>query len=156
MHIDIALPSGVILGAIFVGLAYALPRYTRQILVYGLIVAALPYVHFSMNAKASPLWLATELAGVALYGTIAARGLRGSLWWLVAGWALHPVWDIALHYAGPGRAFAPDWYTIPCLGWDLVVAGVIAYYLVFSRWVAVTSSFPTPRSLLTTGAANPE
>lgn len=146
MHTDIALPAGAILGAIFVGLAYALPRYTRQILVFGLIVAALPYVHFSVNANARPIWLATELAGVALYGAIAARGLRGSLWWLVAGWALHPVWDIALHYAGPGRAIAPDWYTIPCLGWDLVVAGVIAYYIVFSRWVAETSSFPVPRA----------
>jgi hypothetical protein len=145
MQLDIALPIGVILGAIFVGLAYALPRYTRQILVVGLIVAALPYVHFSVGSNQGALWLAMELAGVAVYGSIAVRGLRGSLWWLVAAWALHPVWDIALHYAGPGRAFAPDWYTVPCLGWDLVVAGVVAYYILFSRWVAQTSSFAIPR-----------
>jgi hypothetical protein len=145
-QIDTLLLNGVILGAIFAGLAYALPRYTRHILVAGLILAALVYVHFSVNANESPLWLATEFAGVAVYGAIAARGLRGSLWWLVAGWALHPVWDIALHYAGPGRAFAPDWYTIPCLGWDLVVAGIVTYYIVFSRWVAETSTFATPRA----------
>ncbi|HEU6450529.1 MAG TPA: DUF6010 family protein [Gemmatimonadaceae bacterium] len=146
MQLDTALPIGVILGAIFVGLAYALPRYTRQILAVGLILAALPYVHFSVGSHQGPLWLAMELAGVALYGAIAVRGLRGSLWWLVAGWALHPIWDIALHYAGPGRAFAPDWYTVPCLGWDLVVAGVVAYYILFSRWVAQTSSFAVPRA----------
>ncbi len=145
MQLDIALPIGVILGAIFVGLAYALPRYTRQVLAVGLILAALPYVHFSVGANQGPLWLAMELAGVALYGAIAVRGLRASLWWLVAGWALHPFWDIALHYAGPGRAFAPDWYTVPCLGWDLVVAAVVAYYILFSRWVAQTSSFAVPR-----------
>lgn len=145
MQFDIAIPSGVILGVIFVGLAYSLPRYTRQILVIGLILAALPYVHFSVGTSQGPLWIATELAGVAVYGMIAARGLRGSLWWLAAGWALHPVWDIALHYAGPGRAFAPDWYTLPCLGWDLAVAGVVAYYILFSRWVAQTSTFAVPR-----------
>lgn len=145
MQMEIALPAGVILGAIFVALAYALPRYTRQILVFGLILAALPYVHFSVEAKQGPLWLAMELAGMVVYGAVATRALGGSLWWLVAGWALHPVWDIALHHAGPGRAFAPDWYTIPCLGWDLVVAGVVAYYVVCSRWVADTSSFACPR-----------
>ena len=76
MHTDIAIPSGVILGALFVGIAYALPRYTRQILVVGLVLAALVYVHFSVNASAGPLWPATELAGVAVYGTIAARDSR--------------------------------------------------------------------------------
>ncbi|HEY9516510.1 MAG TPA: DUF6010 family protein [Gemmatimonadaceae bacterium] len=139
MHFDIALLNGVILGAIFAGIAFALSRYTRQILVVGLVLAALAYVHFSMDANDRPLWMAVELAGVAVYGTVAARGLRGSLWWIVAGWVLHPVWDIALHYTGPGRAFAPEWYTVLCLGWDLVVAGVIAYYIVVSRWAVETS-----------------
>jgi hypothetical protein len=139
MKPDIALLNGVILGAIFVWIAFALPRYTRQVLVVGLVLAALAYVHFSMDATDSPLWMAVELVGVAVYGTVAARGLRGSMWWIVAGWAMHPVWDVALHYAGPGRAFAPEWYTIPCLGWDLVVAGVVAYYIVASRWAGETS-----------------
>ena len=52
-------------------------------------------------------------------------GLRRSPLWLAAGWALHPVWDIALHFFGPGRAFAPETYTIACLSYDLVVAGYI-------------------------------
>ena len=71
-------------------------------------------------------WLAVELAGVAIYGYAAVRGVRGSAWWLVAGLALHPVWDVALHYAGPGRAVAPDWYTTWCLTYDLMSAAIAA------------------------------
>jgi hypothetical protein len=53
---------------------------------------------------------------------MGALGLRGSPMWLAAGWALHPVWDIALHYFGPGRAVAPETYAIACLSYDLLVA----------------------------------
>ena len=54
------------------------------------------------------------------------RGVRGSTWWLVAGWALYPVWKVALHFFGPGHAFAPETYTITCLSFDLVVAAYVA------------------------------
>ena len=121
-----ALLAGVVGGVAFVGLAHALPRRTRGILIAGLFVAALFYVYFAMTARASPTWLAVELAGVALYGGMALRGRRGSLCWIAAGWALHPLWDIALHYVGPGRAFAPAWYATLCLTWDLVVAIAVA------------------------------
>ena len=53
-------------------------------------------------------------------------GLFGSIWWIVAGWALHPLWDVGLHFLGPGRSFAPETYTIACLGFDLLVAAYIA------------------------------
>jgi hypothetical protein len=119
--------AGAAGGALFVGAACALPRRTRGILVVGLFVAALFYVYFAARARVSPAWLAAELAGVALYGGMALRGRRGSPWWIAAGWALHPIWDVALHYLGPGRAFAPAWYATLCLTWDLVVAAVIAY-----------------------------
>ncbi|HXE57044.1 MAG TPA: DUF6010 family protein [Gemmatimonadales bacterium] len=121
-----ALVIGAILGARFVALAYRIHRWTRGILASALAVAALAYVLFAGLAGESSEWLRLELAGVALYGTMAALGLRGSTWWLVAGWTLHPVWDVALHYFGPGVAFAPTWWTVPCLGWDLVAAGYIA------------------------------
>lgn len=63
---------------------------------------------------------------MAIFGGIGLRGLRGSPLWIAAGWALHPVWDVALHYAGPGRAFAPDSYTVTCLSFDLLVAAYVA------------------------------
>jgi hypothetical protein len=106
--------------------AIAVPRFTRHILAAGLGVAALFYVGFALDANMGSAWLAVELGGVGIYGYAAMRGVRGSAWWLVAGWALHPVWDIALHYAGPARGVAPAWYTTSCLTYDLMVAGMAA------------------------------
>ena len=120
------LVGGAVNGAILALIAVAVPRFTRHILAAVLVVAGLFYVRFALEAHAGGAWLAAELAGVGIYGFAAVRGVRGSAWWLVAGWALHPVWDVALHWAGPGRAFAPAWYTTSCLTWDLMVAGVAA------------------------------
>jgi len=66
-----------------------------------------------------------------IYGTLALRGLRYSPLWLAAGWAFHPLWDVALHYFGPGGSFAPASYTITCVSFDLLVAAyvVLAYGL---------------------------
>ena len=120
------LVGGAVNGAIFALIAVAVPRFTRHILAAVLVVAGLFYVRFALEANAGGAWLAVELAGVGIFGWAALRGVRGSAWWLVAGWAIHPAWDVALHYAGAGRAFAPEWYTISCLTYDLMVAGVAA------------------------------
>ena len=74
-----------------------------------------------------------ELVGVAIFGGVALLGLRGSLWWIVAAWALHPLWDVGLHYLGPGRSFAPETYTIACLSFDLLVAAYVAIVAFLGR-----------------------
>jgi len=125
MNTDL-LVSGAVYGAVLTLVAVAIPRYTRHLLLAALVVAAASYVYFALDAHAGLPWLAIELAGVAVYGYAAVRGLRGSAWWLVAGLALHPVWDVALHYAGPGHAVAPEWYTTWCLTYDLVSAAIAA------------------------------
>ena len=58
-----------------------------------------------------------EAVGVAVFGR---------MWWIVAGWALHPLWDVGLHYLGRGRPFAPETHTIACLSFDLLVAAYVA------------------------------
>ena len=63
---------------------------------------------------------------MAIFGGMALLGLRRSLWWIVVGWTLHPLWDVGLHYLGPGRLFAPETYTIACLSFDLPVVAFIA------------------------------
>ena len=124
MQAAILLVIGAVLGALFLLVAFGFRRHTRRWLVIGLIVVALTYVWF---ARERPAWLPVELAGVGLYGAVSWAGLRGSPWWIVAGWALHPVWDIVLHYVGSGRAFAPVWFTVPCVSFDLGVAAYVAY-----------------------------
>jgi hypothetical protein len=123
--------EGAIGGADLALVAFLLSRFARDIvgrslLAVVLIVAALIYVVFAARGGAGTAWLAGELVGIALYGGIALLGLRRSPWWLAAGWALHPMWDILLHYVGPGHDFAPETYTIPCLTFDLTVAAYIA------------------------------
>jgi uncharacterized protein DUF6010 len=138
--------TGLIGGVVLSAVAFLLSRYTRDIvgraLLAGvLIAAAVFYVVFANRAGESTAWLVVELAGVAVYGTVGLVGVWRSPMWLAAGWALHPVWDVALHYFGPGNAFAPAAYTIACLSWDLAVAAyiVVAYR---SGWVGEATRRP--------------
>ena len=120
------LVSGAVYGFGLAIVAIAIPRFTRHVLAGVLGITALIYVVMALYTQASGAWLAVELAGVGIYGFAAVRGFRGSAWWLVAGWAMHPVWDIALHFAGPGRGVAPAWYPTWCTTFDLMVAGFSA------------------------------
>ena len=124
------LVEGAIGGSVWMAAALAFARIRRGavgrwLLALLLLVAALFYVYFALREGAADFWIAGELLGVAIFGVMALRGLRGSPWWLAAGWALHPVWDIGLHYVGPGK-FAPAAYPIACVTFDLVGAGYLA------------------------------
>ena len=143
-----SLVGGAVQGAVLTFVAIAIPRYTRHILAAVLVVAALFYVRFALEAHTSAAWLAAELAGVGIFGYAAHRGVRGSAWWLVAGWAMHPIWDVALHYTGPGRAFAPAWYTTSCLTFDLMVAGVTAIAILIGTHLSASSLRKTTPTLL--------
>ena len=91
-----------------------------------MFAAAGAYFGFAVGAGAGLIWTLVELAQVIIFGTMALLGLRGSPYWIAAGWALHPLWDVGLHYIGPGRSFAPMTYAIACISFDLVVAAYIA------------------------------
>jgi hypothetical protein len=128
------LAEGAVGAVVLTVIAFLLSRFAKEVvgrslLVIFLFVAAGAYFGFAVGAGAGPLWTLIELAHVVVFGTMALLGLRGSPWWLVAGWALHPLWDVVLHYLGPGRSFAPMTYAIACVSFDLVVAAyiVIAY-----------------------------
>ena len=132
-------------GAIFATVAVIIPafllsRFTRDIigrslLVIFLFVAAGAYFGFATLGRevvdTQPIWMLVELAQVIVFGAIALLGLRGSPYWIAAGWALHPFWDVVLHYIGPGHAFTPWTYAIACVSFDWLVAIyiVIAYGL---------------------------
>lgn len=134
------LVNGLIQALTFVAVAFLLSRFTRDIvgralLAFVLFGAASTYVLFAVQAGEGGYWVMGEALGVGVFGGMGLLGLRGSPWWLAAGWALHPVWDVALHYFGPGAEFAPVAYTITCLSFDLLVAAyvVVAYGLLTRR-----------------------
>ncbi len=132
-------------GAVFAALAVIVPafllsRFTRDItgrsvLVIFLLAAAGAYFGFATLGRdvvgTHPIWTLVELAQVIVFGALALLGLRGSPYWIAGGWALHPVWDIVVHYMGPGASFTPWTYAIACLSFDWLVAIYIAIFYGF-------------------------
>lgn len=108
------------------GVALAVPYvlYARRVhFAAGLVVAALIYVVFAI-ARGTTGSLLLELGGVVLFAAIAFLGMRYSVLWLAAGWALHVGWDLLLHPVD-ASSYAPWWYPALCLGFDLAVAAGI-------------------------------
>ncbi len=117
---------GLVLAALFVVGARRLGiPGERRLLALGLVVAALVYVGFAV-VWSGGAWIAAELGGVVVFGGLAVLGLKRSPMSLAVGWGLHPVWDAGLHLVGDGAAFAPQWYVVFCISFDLLVAGYIA------------------------------
>ena len=123
--------GGAINALALVIVAYLLSRsvgeiYGRALLAIVLIIAGGAYVGFAVAGNASGLWFLAELVQAVALGAFALLGLRGSPYWLAAGWAIHPLWDVVLHYVGAGHAFAPEAWAISCVSFDLLVAAYIA------------------------------
>jgi hypothetical protein len=118
--------AGLVFGALYVAYARSRPTRSRAIFGCGLVIAALAYFVFVVHAPDPMHWMIVEGIGLVVFGSVALLGIKGSLWWLAAGWATHPVWDIGLHYLG-GASVVPAWYAIACVSFDWVVAAYIAY-----------------------------
>lgn len=128
------LVGGTINAIVLSVIAFLLSRfvgdiYGRSLLVIFLFIAGGAYVGFAVGAGASGLWFVAEVVHVVVLGAIGLLCLRGSPYWIAAGWAAHPLWDFPLHYIGPGHSFAPESWAISCVSFDLVVAVyiVLAY-----------------------------
>jgi hypothetical protein len=100
--------------------------YGRALLAIVLFIAGGVYLGFAIAGGASGPWVLAELVQAIALGVLGLLGLRGSPYWLVAGWALHPLWDVVLHYFGAGHEFAPDSWVIACVSFDLIIATYIA------------------------------
>jgi uncharacterized protein DUF6010 len=127
--------EGAIGGAVLALIAFLLSKFVsdvaaRTLLATVLFAAAGAYLGFAVAAPISRIWLLIELLQAIAFGTLGLYGWRGPAKWLALGWALHPLWDLPLHYYGPGRSFAPWTYAVACLSYDWVVA---AYILIYYR-----------------------
>jgi hypothetical protein len=133
VQIPLWLLVGLAAAAPLLAFAHRLPKaVARDLLGIALIVAALIYVGFGWTWGAAR-WLGIEMVGVAIFGAFVLLARRRSTWWLVIGWSVHAVWDVALHFLGPGRHVAPAWYAIACLSFDLAVAGYLVAVLLAPR-----------------------
>jgi hypothetical protein len=126
MHIAVWLGLGLLtVIPLLGGVHQASLEKVHQILGGFLILAALVYVGFALRLG-DWTWLGIELSSVLIYGGFYGLARRFSPLWLALGWLLHPVWDL-FHFLGSGHQFAPDWYTIACISFDLAVATYIFY-----------------------------
>ena len=101
---------GAVLGALFAIFARARKSAEVRVLALGLVVAALIYVGLAL-AGGGREWLVFEMAGVALFGSLAWLGLRASRWWLAAGWVAtsagmwDSIWTEPRPWSVPGTRF---------------------------------------------------
>ena len=91
----------------------------------GLAVASLLYLLFALFGPAGPSDLLLETLGLLLFGSVAFAGVRWFPPLLAAGWTAHVAWDLLLHPGSTQRGYAPWWYPVLCIGFDLLVAGCI-------------------------------
>jgi hypothetical protein len=103
-----------------------------------LFIAGGAYVGFVVGAGASGLWFLAEMVHVVVIGTIGLLGLRGSPYWIALGWALHPLWDVPLHYIGPGETHllpqAGRFRVSLLIGWLLFISSSLMDYLMPAGW----------------------
>jgi hypothetical protein len=121
----VLLVQGVVQAAIFAFLARrAGPRFAPAMHGGLLVVAGFIYVYYASRAGDAH-GLAIEGMGTAALLALSFVGIRRrSAGLLAAGWALHPVWDVALHTGGIG-GYAPLGYVVTCVGFDFLLAALI-------------------------------
>lgn len=119
------LVQGAVQAALFAMLArWAGPRHAPWMHGALLVVAGLIYVNYA-RAAGDPHGLLLESAGTLVLVAVSFAAVRRrSAGLLAAGWALHPLWDVALHSGGIG-AYAPVGYVVTCVGFDFALAALI-------------------------------
>ena len=90
-----------------------------RVSAYALIAVAFLYVGFAFRSLDPNSWVAVEMTGVAIFGSLAYMSIIFSPWFLVVGLALHPLWAIVFHYNGSGAAFTPGPFALANAGFDV-------------------------------------
>src|SRR5687767_1936087 len=107
---DVNTPAPVVIAVLLS--RFAGENYGRALLAIFLFVAGGAYVGFAVAGGAGGLWFLAEIWQAVVIGAMGLLGMRGSPYWLAAAWAVHPLWDVVLHYFGAGHAFAPEFWAI--------------------------------------------
>jgi hypothetical protein len=107
-----------------VGLALLPAHLARGAASNLLTLIAAIYVGFSL-ASAGRLSLLRQVLGCAFFVAFALLGLWFSWWFLVAGLALHGLWDF-VHHGERGHGVIPRWYVPFCAVYDWILAVFVA------------------------------
>ena len=118
--------AGAIAAALFILAARRVSRRGElHAYAVGLVVTAVAYLFFGLIYGAPARHLVVEMAGAVIYIAVAVAGRKRWPALLALGWSTHVAWDLFLHHA-EGPAFAPEWYPLLCVGFDLFLGGYIA------------------------------
>jgi hypothetical protein len=120
--------TGMVLG-LLIGLFGRLAGFDRDRAFYPtvVIVTASYYVLFAvMGGSARTLVL--ESAPMVLFASMAVVGFRSSLWWIVAAFAAHGVFDI-VHDRFVSNPGVPTFWPSFCLAIDVFLAVLLAWLL---------------------------
>ncbi len=96
-----------------------------------LIVIATLYLLFAAIAGSTDS-LVAEVIPALVFVAMAALGFRKTLWLVVAGLALHGVFDF-FHHAVIANPGVPVWWPGFCLAYDVVAAAYLAALLLIRR-----------------------
>ena len=124
--IGIAAAAGVGLFATVVGF-----DKERSFYPVVLIVIATLYLLFAAMAETIGVLVAEAIPAL-VFVAMAVVGFRKTLWLVVAGLALHGVFDF-FHHAVIENPGVPVWWPGWCLAYDVVAAGYLAAVILI-RW----------------------
>ena len=96
-----------------------------------LIVIATLYLLFAAMAKSTGSLVAEAIAAL-VFVAMAALGFRKTPWFVVAGLALHGVFDF-FHDAVIANPGVPVWWPGFCLSYDVVAAAYLAAVILIRR-----------------------
>jgi hypothetical protein len=132
---------GVVL-ALIAGISLTLLRMDRDRGVYPtiLIVIALLYELFAAMGG-SPHALLAESIPAIIFIALAVAGFKSTLWFTVAGLALHGIWDFVhpIFIQNPG---VPTFWPAFCSAYDVTAALYLAWLLSSKRIVATDAASP--------------
>jgi hypothetical protein len=138
-EIGIFTALGVAFAAGLVFLALWGKQNPLRVSAYALIAVACLYVGFAFRSTDPNSWVAIEMTGVAIFGSLAYMSIIFSPWFLAVGLALHPLWAIVFHYNGSGSAFTPGPFALANAGFDAALA-LYAVYALLQRRNSKTSA----------------
>jgi len=127
-----------VVAAIAVGLFATVIGFDKDRSFYPvvLIVIATLYLLFAVMAASTDSLFAEAIPALLFVG-IAALGFRRTPWLVVAGLALHGVFDF-FHHAVIANPGVPVWWPGWCLSYDVVAAAYVAALIVVRRKLHAT------------------